>query len=323
MGITVIVPDVNWSQKNLGQVTLQGNVPIQAIAVTGASSIVGTGKYSAKLFPATTTHRSVVWSIVSGGSYATITQEGMVTALAGASSDLVTIRATSSDDSSIYGDKTISVTAGTVVYYDYMQSDGAVRFLLNGGYSFGQDFPAHKLIVRCTYTTSNGYVFGGQYQNNTGAAKSGTYKRNAGDIGVALGASDYVSTGVNPVAGKVYRLEFTYSSGESVADGSVVIYDDSENTQVYSKSNVRMYLNSDISLFVYGRNQAGAGTTFTVEQGTYSANKLYGLEVYDSSDNKIMHIKAATLEGTPILMDTVTSQIYYNLGEGTPTPGND
>lgn len=323
MGITVIIPDVNWSQKNLGQVTLQGNVPIQAIAINGASSVVGTGKYYAQLFPATTTHRSVVWSIVSGSSYATITQSGVVTALSGAYGNSVIIRSTSSDDSSIYAEKTISVTAGTVVYYDYMQSDGACRFLLDGGYSFGQTFPAHKIVVRCTYTTPNGYVFGGQYQNNTAAAKVGTYRRSGGDIGVAAGASNYVATSVTPVTGKVYRLEYTLCSGESVSDGSVVIYDDADNSEVYSKSNLRMYLNSDISLFAYGYNQAGAGTTFTAESGTYSTNKLYELEVYDSSDNKIMHIKAATLEGTPILMDTVSLDIYYNLGTGTPTLGND
>ena len=323
MGIAIIVPGVNWANRNLGQVTPQGNVPIQAMAVVGNNFIIGQGTYSAELFPVTTTERSVVWSIVSGSEYATIDQEGKVSAKSGAIEDSVTIRATSASNPLVFADKTITVTTGEITYYDYMESDGACRYLVDGGFSFGTDFPAHKVILRGTFTTGNGYVFGGQYERTAAATRVGAYKRSAGDIGVAIGVTGYTGTGVQPVGGKVYRVEFNFCSATDVADVSVAVYDDDTDQQLYTRSDIRVYLNSDLSFFVYGYNQAGAGTPFTVLADNYSANRLYGFEVYDNSNNKIMDLKIGSLVGTPILLDEVSSKIYYNLGEGTPTLGND
>lgn len=317
MGISIVVPGVDWSQKNLGKVTPTGNVPIQAIAIVGESNIVNSGQFLATLFPVFTTQRSVVWSITSGSEYATISQDGLVAGKPGAIAASVTIRATSASNNAIWAEKTISVTTGTITYYDWLQSDGSAYILIPGRYLIGG-----RIVSRHTYTTANGYPWGGMYTSGAGATKVGTYKRTAGDIGVVAGAANYIGTSVNPVAGKIYRYDLTFSTTQSGQDAKLRIYDDVAGTQLWSRtSNTNIYLNSDITLFCFSANSGGAGTPITTSNP--SANKLYGFEMYDAGGNKIMDLKMVTFDGVPGVLDDISKSFYANSGEGTLTAGND
>lgn len=110
-GIAIKIIGANYSASGLGKVTLKGAaIPVTAIAISGSNTITNSGQYAAVLTPSNTTQTRVVWSITSGGSYASIDQNGLITAKAGASNSSVTIKCTSADNSSIYGTKTIRVT---------------------------------------------------------------------------------------------------------------------------------------------------------------------------------------------------------------------
>ena len=317
MGISILVPGVNWASNNLGRVTPTGNVPVQAIAIVGEDNIVNSGQFVANLFPVFTTQRGVTWSITDGSSYADIDQNGNVTGKPGAIASSVTIRATSSSNAEVWAEKTISVTTGDIVYYDYIQSDGNSYILIPGYYLLGG-----KIISRTTFTTANGYVWGGQHHQNAGATKVGAYKRNAGDIGVVGGAANYLATNITPAAGVIYRYEFTTSTTESGTNAVMRIYNESTGSQVWSRtSNTNVYLNSDISLFAYGYNESGKGSAYT--PGNFSANKLYGFEIYDSNDTKLVDLKPVTMDGVPGVLDDVSKSFYANSGEGTLTAGND
>ena len=308
---------MDWSQRNLGKVTPTGDVPVQAIAIIGESNIVNSGQYLATLFPVFTTQRSVVWSITSGLEYATISQDGLVAGKPGAIAASVTIRATSASNNAIWAEKTISVTTGEIVYYDYIQSDGNSYILIPGYYLLGG-----KIISRTTFTTANGYVWGGQHHQNAGATKVGAYKRSAGDIGVVGGAANYIATSVTPAAGVIYRYEFTTCTTESGTNAILRLYNESTGSQVWSRtSNTNVYLNSDISLFAYGYNESGKGSPYTA--ANFSANKLYGFEIYDSNDTKLVDLKPITMDGVPGVLDDVSKAFYANSGEGTLTAGND
>lgn len=322
MGISILVPGVDWSQRNLGKVTPSGSIPLQAIQINGSPSLVGNGQYLATLFPSFTTERGIVWSITSGSTYATINQQGVVTALPGALNNSVVIRATSAVRPGIFAEKTISVTSGALVYYDYLESDGQCYMLIPGGWSYGEDFPAGKIVVRHSFSTPGGYPWGSRYTLSAQAPKVGAYKQSAGAMGIVLGNGGYIGTGVTPVAGKIYRVEVTFSSSSNSSDGTASIYDDSNNSLEWSRSGLNVYLNGDISLFVYGTNQAGAGTPFSYENTELSANKFAGLEIYDFDNTKIMDLKCVTLDNIPAVIDEVTSEMYFNLGNGTLTPGN-
>ena len=110
-GIAIKIIGANFSASGLGHVTLKGAaVPVTAIAINGSSSITNSGQYTAAPTPSNTTQTHVVWSITSGGKYASIDQNGVVTAKSGANNSSVTIKCTSADNSSIFGTKTIRVT---------------------------------------------------------------------------------------------------------------------------------------------------------------------------------------------------------------------
>lgn len=114
MGLALIVPNISFESANLGRVTIAEDVPLVSLAVSGPDSVTGAEdaqQYSAAYTPANTNQRAVVWSIQSGGQYASISaSSGMLSVLEGATAAAVTIRVTSSVNPSIYAEKTIAVT---------------------------------------------------------------------------------------------------------------------------------------------------------------------------------------------------------------------
>lgn len=114
MGLAIIVPGVSFADANLGVVTINDPDALYGIRIVGPSEVVGEASaaaYSAEYSPVDTTHTGVVWSIVSGGAYASIdAATGILSVLEGASDSLVVIRAMSSYDSSVYAEKAVTVS---------------------------------------------------------------------------------------------------------------------------------------------------------------------------------------------------------------------
>ncbi len=112
MGIAIIVPRCDFSDANLGKVTLTGYVPVSAITINGKSTVTGSSsQYSVSYSPSNTSERRVRWSIESGNEYAVINSEtGNMTILPDADNEEVVIKATSVFDNSIYATKTVTVT---------------------------------------------------------------------------------------------------------------------------------------------------------------------------------------------------------------------
>lgn len=85
-------------------------IPVSGITLNGAQTIItdnGTLQLSATVAPATATNKNVIWSIASGGAYATISQTGLVTAVANGTS---VARVTANDGTNIFGELTITIT---------------------------------------------------------------------------------------------------------------------------------------------------------------------------------------------------------------------
>lgn len=95
---------------------VQGTVvPVTSISVTctKSSSLPNTYNLVATLSPSNTTQSGVSWSITSGGSYATLSSNGLnatLTVLSGASGNSVVVRCTSTADATVFGSATQSVT---------------------------------------------------------------------------------------------------------------------------------------------------------------------------------------------------------------------
>lgn len=111
-GIAYIIQGANFASSGLGKVTQATSsvVALSSLSISGSTSVTENGTYSVIYSPSNTTQRGVTWSITSGSEYASIDQDGVVTAKSGANSSMVTIKATSIYDSSKTASKTISVT---------------------------------------------------------------------------------------------------------------------------------------------------------------------------------------------------------------------
>ena len=306
MGISIIVPGVNWASKNLGRVTPTGNVPIQAIAILGDTSVINEAQYTANLFPAFTTQRGVTWSITDGSTYASIDQTGKVTAIAGAMANSVTIRATSSSNAEVWAEKTISVTAGVVVYYDFLQSDGNAYIVTPG---FANLWGA-KVIVRGTLNANNGYIFGCRYASNSTQARMASYQNGSGKVAALVGSKGFSDLGFTKAnTSTIYRWVFECSSGSGQTDGKCTCYLDSNMTQKGQVTGATLQMSGLISIFTLGYGASGG--EFTDSAANHGAVKFYGLTI-ESGGETIADYRPCTLDGDPAIHDLVTGLFYFN-----------
>lgn len=171
MGIAVIIPNVNYQDANLGKVTLQQGVPLRSMTIVGPDEITEPTLFTVNFFPANTSQRGLVWSIVSGGTYASINAEtGELTPIVGASVNPVVIRATSSEDSDIYAEKTVSVSFGMVYAEKYaLVSDGLARidtgYMIKKNSKLSIDYTINSLPTPST--TSQYFTIWGAAQGNS------------------------------------------------------------------------------------------------------------------------------------------------------------
>ena len=112
MGIALILPECDFSDKSLGKVTIKGNMPLAGISIVGDDNVNGVeAQYTCMYSPVVTTERDVVWSVESGNQYAYINPTtGKLLVLEGASNANVTIKAVSALHPEIDATKNIVVT---------------------------------------------------------------------------------------------------------------------------------------------------------------------------------------------------------------------
>lgn len=116
MGVAIIVPGAGFDD-TYGKVTLVGTVSLKSLAIVAEDSYVGDKAQLAVMYtPINATARNVAWSIVSGGAYATIDQNGLLTIGSGASASDVTVRVASVSDNTVYAEKTVTLTYDAPVH---------------------------------------------------------------------------------------------------------------------------------------------------------------------------------------------------------------
>lgn len=103
-----------WHYANPNNTVISNaDVALTSLSITGSSSVSNASneaQFGVTYSPSNTTQRGVSWSIVSGSDYVAITQNGLLTVKNGASSNTVKIRATSKVNTSIFADKSVTVT---------------------------------------------------------------------------------------------------------------------------------------------------------------------------------------------------------------------
>ena len=120
--------EVSISEGTVTKTVALSEAELTGISISGMQSISDTAQYTAVYSPSDvlSKYRGVTWSVVSGSAYATIDQNGVVTAKDGASSSVVAIRATSTYNTAIYAEKTISVTYAAGPEISFSDDDNGV-----------------------------------------------------------------------------------------------------------------------------------------------------------------------------------------------------
>ena len=304
MGIAIIIPDVSFSELNIGQVTPAGNIPLVSLSISGEDAVIGrdsAAHYIAEYTPAGTTQRGVAWSIVSGASYATIDEDGYLSVLSGANESSVTIRATSTKNSSIYADKTITVTYITPI------EDLTARFHFTGNaYYITNIILANGDYIKAKFshdkaTGAAGCIVGSRQlidsDNDTNLIEVGTYQVNYQAIKSRIGGVyHYSNSGAErnvpyTVTSKKDSFEISPALG-GVTEGAAYSY-----TNPYPLAVAAIYLadGSAIETF-YG--------------------DIYGVEVYGS--NGVLKHRLIP-QSNLLLLDTVTGSGYSKSGAGNVT----
>lgn len=110
MGVAVIIPGIKFGNE-YGKVTLSGTRPVKALEIIAEDSYTAPEvQLSVRFNPLATTQRGVVWSITSGGEYASIDEDGKLTVDSSASGASVTVKAMSEQNHGVYDTKTITLT---------------------------------------------------------------------------------------------------------------------------------------------------------------------------------------------------------------------
>lgn len=89
------------------------DIDITGLGILGPSTVndvSNTAQFQVTYSPSNTSQRSITWSVVSGPDYASIDEKGLLTVKGGANGSTVKIRATSKDNSSVYAEKSVTVT---------------------------------------------------------------------------------------------------------------------------------------------------------------------------------------------------------------------
>ena len=305
MGVAIIVPGADYRNLNIGQVTPTNVLPIQGLAIIGESNVFVTAKYTPAFFPTFTTERNVIWSIVNGSEYATISQDGVLIGTPQISGESVTIRCTSADNPTIYAEKTITVTTVQLIFKDWVMSDGTDAIYFPGL----NDIWNAKVTLRCTQGGANTYVMCCMYALDSTQARIAAYNNSSNKVSAYAGTG-----GTNNWVTKsniIYR--YVWNLGASGAtNSSAYLYNDETGVTLGSKTNVRITMSGRLGLFRYSVGAYNTGVWSGAPTSlTPNGAKIYGMTVERTSDNvMLMDLRPCLYSGIAGVYDMVTQTFW-------------
>ena len=324
MGIAYLVPGADFSNSNLGTVTPKSAIDIRGIAISGPAIVSSESEQFYALFsPEWTTQRGVSWSIVSGGEYASITNDGLLVVNEGTLSQDVVIRCTSTSNSAIYADKTVNVTytEAPFVQTDYIQNTGASYLFLND--FAAADVYGATIEIRGLVTNQNGYLAGYRQDYENVNKRFAMYARSDGKWGYLLGSSDFKAAGSLTPDGSIFRYVFKMSSSSTSKTATLTIYKGSSTSAAYTVASDTYicYMDGSISIFGFGRTPHGGPNSVNAQNA--GVGKFYGLTI-TKSGNTIANYVPGTIEGIPCIKNTATGQYFLDAsGNNDLVAGND
>lgn len=330
MGIAIIVPRCDFSDANLGKVTLTGYVPVSAITINGKSTVTGSSsQYSVSYFPLNTSERRVRWSIESGNEYAVINSEtGNMTILPDADNEEVVIKATSVFDNSIYATKTVTVTFSAtdpIVIMDGMAlvSDGTAY--LNAAQYFSGAKRWNTIALRMEiifkiYETgsSNLHIFGLSEDHGTGSSKKAAYLDAVylgGSSSLRFGGDSYV--GIYSDASNIADSLYKYSSmmNDDYTSGNITIEKDGDG--IFTEA-IEGCTTMDQAVFPLFARMTNSGSGWTTYTGAANVG-IYSFKLAMQAGGDVCDLVPCIYNGVKSMYDKVSGQVLTAVNGGVFT----
>ena len=289
MGRAIIVSDVDFSQSGLGTVTINGVVPVLGLKIKGPAEFDDQAQFSVSYYPLSTTQKGVTWSVLEGGTKATIDPStGILTVVPDSGGGSVKIKATSVVDSNVFAvfDTIANESGSQPLPVEGRRLQGFDNAYLNATkyYSGSKVFPygdtTFEIDFICPSTrTAARSIYGGMLANDTtGQWIHGVIL--ASSANNAFRIDDYNKTGDT-------RPSFTQSVGHRIkytrtGRNYSVDIDGTVSTGVVGSGTMVTPL--EIYLFAGYNNNGGTISAVNIADGTqiYSAKMtMNGDDVFD------------------------------------------
>lgn len=322
MGIALILPECDFSDKSLGKVTIKGNVPLTGISIVGDNNVNGVeAQYTCMYNPTVTTERDIVWSVESGNQYAYINPTtGKLLVLEGASNANVTIKAVSALHPNIYATKNIVVT------YNAMEP-----LILREGLALVSDGTA--------YLNAAEYFTGAKRWNTIALNMEIVFKiYETGSDNLHIFGVSISTSGRN-----VGYLDAVYLGGQSKlrfgGDRHQAIYSDTSNVanSLYKFSS---YMNGNISiekdgnvvftqptvgcdtmaqnLFPLFARITNGGSGWTTYPGAANVG-IYSFKLATQADGDVCDLVPCLYNSTPAMYDRISEKVLTTIDGGSFT----
>ena len=215
MGKAIILQGLDFSKISIGKVHITNGSPLRSLmGINGPSKVFGAANaatFYPSYSPLNTSQRDVTWSIVSGSGYATITN-GVLSIIEGAYNNVVIIRASSTVDSTITIDKSVTVTysewqgyitSGLVAHWDAIDKNND-----NNPSKWGD-------LVGGIIAGANVSIFGNNNDRNY-AGFNGTYRMY------------FISQEAIPITTTKYTIEICYDKSNATKKECLFVYSTQE-----------------------------------------------------------------------------------------------
>ena len=293
MGRAIIVSDVDFSQSGLGTVTINGVVPVYGLKIKGPTEFDDRAQFSVSYYPLSTTQKGVTWSVIEGGTKATIDPStGTLTVVPNSGGGSVKIKATSVVDSNVFAvfDTIANESGSQPLPVEGRRLQGFDNAYLNATkyYSGSKVFPYEDttFFVDFIFSSARDYarsIYGGMIANNTtgqwihGVVLAGNA---SGNNKLAFRIDDYNKAGdTRPLFGQAttHRIKYTRTGRNYTVDIDGVV-----STGVVGSG---VLINAlEIYLFALYSNDGGTITAANISDGLqiYSAKMtMNGDDVFD------------------------------------------
>lgn len=178
MGKAIILEGFDFQTKKIGTVTIREDVSLQGLSINAETPYTGMYLQCRVIYtPLNTNQTGVTWSIISGGEYATINSNGLITIDSSADGEDIRVKCVSTVDENFDAEKTINVT------YEH-QSDYLTSIEITGDATI----VASEAQFGVAYTPSDTYLKGVEWEIVSGGEYA-TINRNTGKMTVKTNAN--------------------------------------------------------------------------------------------------------------------------------------